>query len=105
MPVSLSVSLTALVVLFAFLVIFVYFFSRNHGTFYGKLTMNHHEINMYKKCDDPHVRKLISDFKEKYPFSVDDLYNLPIDEFKKYVKATDELLDNIRRYLDQKKNR
>ena len=56
---------------------------------------------MYRKCDDPHVRKLISDFKEKYPFSVDDLYNLPIDEFKKYVKATDELLESIRKHLDQ----
>lgn len=99
------VSVLALVILSAFLVIFVYYFSRSHGTFTRKLTMNHHEINMYRKCDDPHVRKLISDFKEKYPFSVDDLYNLPIDAFKKYVKATDELLDNIRRYLDQKKNR
>ena len=99
MPVSLSVSLTAFVVLFAFLVIFVYFFSRNHGTFYRKLTMNHHEINMYKKCDDPHVRKLISDFKEKYPFSVDYLHNLPIDDLKKYLRETDELLDNIREHL------
>ena len=99
MPVSLSVSLTAFVVLFAFLVIFVYFFSRNHGTFYGKLTMNHHEINMYKKCDDPHVRKLISDFIENHPFSVDDLHNLPIDDLKKYLSETDELLDNIREHL------
>ena len=99
------VSVLALVVLFAFLVIFVYYFSRNHGTFTRKLTMNHHEINMYKKCDDPYVIKLISDFKEEYPFSVYDFYNLPIDEFKKYVEATDELLDNIRRHLDQKKNR
>ena len=99
MPVSLSVSLTAFVVLFAFLVIFVYFFSKNHGTFYRKLTMNHHEINMYKECDDPHVRKLISDFVEKHPFSVDDLHNLPIDDFKKYLKETDELLDSIREYL------
>ena len=99
MPVSLTVSLTALVVLFAFLVIFVYYFSRNHGTYYGKLTMNHHEINMYKECNDPHVRKLISDFVEKHPFSVDYLHNLPIDDLKKYLKETDELLDNIREHL------
>ena len=89
----------SIVILFAFLILFVYYFSKNHGTFTRKLTMNHHEINMYKECDDPHVRKLISDFIEKYPFSVDDLYNLPIDDFKKYLKATDELLDNIRGHL------
>ena len=89
----------SIVILFAFLILFVYYFSKDHGTFTRKLTMNHHEINMYKECDDPHVRKLISDFIEKYPFSVDDLHNLPIDDFKKYLKATDELLDNIRGHL------
>ena len=89
----------SIVILFAFLILFVYYFSKDHGTFTRKLTMNQHEINMYKECDDPHVRKLISDFIEKYPFSVDDLYNLPIDDFKKYLKATDELLDNIRGHL------
>ena len=60
---------------------------------------------MYKKCDDPHVRKLISDFIEKHPFSVDYLHNLPINDLKKYLKETDELLDNIREHLAQKWNR
>jgi len=96
------ISVFSFVILFAFLILFVYYFSKNHGTFTKKLTMNHHEINMYKECDNPYVKGLINSFKEKYPFSVDDLYNLPVEDFKNYVKATDELLGNIRKHLGQK---
>ena len=77
----------------------MYYFASNNVAFHKRLAQNHHEINMYKECEDPHVRKLISDFVEKHPFSVDYLHNLHIDDFKKYLKETDELLDNIREHL------
>ena len=57
---------------------------------------------MYRKCDDPHVRKLISDFKEKYPFSVEELNKLSGKKLENYVEATEDLLESIRKHVEQK---
>ena len=46
--------------------------------------------------------KLISDFKEKYPFSVEELNKLSGKKLENYVEATEDLLEAIRKYVGQK---
>ncbi len=80
----------------------MYYFASNNVAFHKRLAQNHHEINIYKGYDDPHVKKLISDFKEKYPFSVEELNKLSGKKLENYVEATEELLESIRKHVEQK---
>jgi len=80
----------------------MYYFASNNVAFHKRLAQNHHEINIYKGYEDPHVKKLISDFKEKYPFSVEELNKLSGKKLENYVEATEELLGSIRKHVEQK---
>ena len=80
----------------------MYYFASNNVAFHKRLAQNHHEINIYKGYDDSHVKKLISDFKEKYPFSAEELNKLSGKKLENYVEATEELLENIRKHVEQK---
>ena len=82
----------------------MYYFASNNVAFHKRLAQNHHEINIYKGYEDPHVKKLISDFKEKYPFSVEELNKLSGKKLENYVEATENLLEAIRKYVGQKNN-
>ena len=80
----------------------MYYFASNNVAFHKRLAQNHHEINIYKGYDDPHIKKLISDFKEKYPFSVEELNKLSGKKLENYVEATEDLLESIRKHVEQK---
>ena len=80
----------------------IYYFASKSVAFHKRLARNHYEINIYKGYDDPHVKKLISDFKEKYPFSVEELNKLSGKKLENYVEATEDLLESIRKYVEQK---
>ena len=59
-------------------------------------------LGLFGVDDQPTTQKLISDFKEKYPFSVEELNKLSGKKLENYVEATEDLLESIRKHVEQK---
>lgn len=90
---------TAIFAVVLFSCLFVYYFAGKNVALHKRLAQNHREINIYKGYEDPYVKELISTFKEKYPFSVEELNKLSGKKLENYVEATEDLLENIRKYV------
>lgn len=69
-----------------------------------RLSRNIHDINIYQGYDDPYVKDLIKTFIKNYPCctSEEGLAKLFGKRLREIVDASDSVVEDIRKHLDQK---
>ena len=94
---------TVLFALILFVLLAIYYISSVGLGLRNRQAQNIHDINIYNGYEDPYVKNLIKTFVKNHPYctSTKELDKLSRKRLRKFVEASDRLLESIRKHLDQ----